>query len=233
MINVPLNKILFLDIETVGCEASFDNLKKNKPELAYQFENYFDWFEKRFPEDGADGFDSMFHNRSALVAEFLKIACVSLAFVNEDGTIKMQSFSGTDELDILQKTQKVLQKVGSLNYFLCGHNVKGFDIPVLAKRMMINGLRPPKILPSYDTKPWEIKAIDTKDIWQYGQFGSIASLELMCVSLGIESSKNMDVTGNKVHDAYWNDGNIEGITKYCERDVEVLIDVIKKLMTLK
>ena len=45
MINVPLNKILFLDIETVGCEASFDNLKTNKPELAYQFENYFDWFE--------------------------------------------------------------------------------------------------------------------------------------------------------------------------------------------
>ena len=71
MRNVPLNKILFLDIETVGCEASFDNLKTNKPELAYQFENYFDWFEKRFPEDGADGFDSMFHNRSALVGEFL------------------------------------------------------------------------------------------------------------------------------------------------------------------
>jgi DNA polymerase elongation subunit (family B) len=145
MINVPLNKILFLDIETVGCEASFDALKTNKPELAFQFENYYDWFEKRFPEDGADGFDSMFHNRSALVSEFLKIACVSLAFVNDDGSIKMQSFSGKDELDILKKTQKVLQKVGSLNYFLCGHNVKGFDIPVLAKRMMINGLMPPKI----------------------------------------------------------------------------------------
>ena len=55
----------------------------------------------------------------------------------------------------------------------------------------------------------------------------------MTQSLGIESSKNMDVTGNKVHDAYWVDGNIEGITKYCERDVEVLIDVIKKLMILK
>jgi hypothetical protein len=55
----------------------------------------------------------------------------------------------------------------------------------------------------------------------------------MCVSLGIESSKNMDVTGNKVHDAYWNDDNIDGITKYCERDVEVLIDVIKKLLILQ
>jgi hypothetical protein len=103
---------------------------------------------------------------------------------------------------------------------------------MLAKRMMINGILPPKMLPSYDTKPWEVKAIDTKDVWQYGSFGSIASLELMCVSLGIESSKNMDVTGNKVHHAYWVDDNIDGITKYCERDVEVLIDVIKKLIEL-
>jgi hypothetical protein len=232
MINVPLNKILFLDIETVGIQPNFDTLVEKNEALAYQFENYFDWFQKKFAEDKAKDFSEMFVNKSALVSEFAKIVCISMAFVNEDGSIKMQSFSGKDELDILKKTQAVLRKVGALNYFLCGHNVKGFDIPMLAKRMMINGLLPPKMLPSYDTKPWEVKAIDTKDIWQYGSFGSIASLELMCISLGIESPKNMDVTGNKVHNAYWIDDNIDGITKYCERDVEVLIDVIKKLMEL-
>ena len=232
MINVPLNKILFLDIETVGCQPNFETLVEKNEALAFQFKNYFDWFQKRFAEDGAKDFAEMFVNRSALVPEFAKIACISMAFVNEDGSIKMQSFSGKDEVDILKKTQAVLRKIGSLNYFICGHNVKGFDIPMLAKRMMINGILPPKMLPSYDTKPWEVKAIDTKDVWQYGSFGSIASLELMCVSLGIESSKNMDVTGNKVHQAYWIDDNIDGITKYCERDVEVLIDVIKKLIEL-
>jgi len=111
--------------------------------------------------------------------------------------------------------------------------VKGFDIPVMAKRMIINGLTPPKILPGIGTKPWEIKALDTREFWQYGSYGTIASLELMCVCLGVESSKTMEVTGNKVHDAFWIKKDYEGIKKYCEKDVLVLIDVLKKLTTLK
>jgi hypothetical protein len=98
--------------------------------------------------------------------------------------------------------------------------------------MLINGILPSAILPSYDTKPWEIKAIDTKEVWQYGQFGAISSLELMCISLGIESSKNMEVTGNKVHDAFWFENKYDEIQEYCEKDVEVLINVVTKIMSL-
>jgi hypothetical protein len=43
----------------------------------------------------------------------------------------------------------------------------------------------------------------------------------------------MEVTGNKVHEAFWGKKDIEGIVKYCEKDVSVLIDVIKKLNELK
>jgi DNA polymerase elongation subunit (family B) len=232
MINIPLTKMLFLDIETVGIEPNWESLVKNKKELSFQFENYLDWFQKRFTEDADKSIEDMFINRAALVPEFARIACISVAFVTENGSIKTQSFSG-DENQILTDTQKLLNRVGELGFFLCGHNVKGFDIPMMAKRMMINGIKPPKLLPGYDTKPWEIKAVDTKDLWQYGSYGSIASLELMCVSLGIESSKNMEITGNKVHNAFWVEKDIEGIVKYCEKDVSVLIDVIKKLINLK
>ena len=145
----------------------------------------------------------------------------------------MQSFSNKNEKELLQEVQKLLHKVGELGFFLCGHNVKGFDIPMLAKRMIINGLQPPKILPGHDTKPWEIKAFDTKEFWQYGGYGTIGSLELMCVCLGVESSKTMEVTGNKVHEAYWVKNDIEGIVKYCEKDVSVLIDVVEKILKLK
>lgn len=223
MINIPLTKLLFLDIETVGVQPDWDTLVKESPALAYQFENYFDWFQKRFPEDADKPVGHMFVNRAALVPEFLKIACVSVAFVTEKGETKMQSFSNPDEKVLLTEVQKLLYRVGELGFFLCGHNVKGFDIPVLAKRMIMNGLNPPKILPGHDTKPWEIKALDTKEVWQYGGYGSIASLELMCVCLGVESSKTMEVTGNKVHEAYWVKKDIEGIVKYCEKDVSVLI----------
>ena len=233
MLNLPLHKILFLDIETVGNKPDWETLRSEKPELAFQFENYFDWFQKRFPEDADKPIGQMFVNRAALVPEFSKIVCVSVAFVTETGETRLQSFNDNDEHKLLSDVQKLLIKIGSLNYFICGHNVKGFDIPVLAKRMIINGLLPPKILPGYDTKPWDIKAIDTKDVWQYSSYGSIASLELMCVCLGVESSKNMEVTGNKVHEAYWDKKDYDGIKAYCEKDVLVLIEVIKKLISLK
>lgn len=233
MINIPLSKLLFLDIETVGVQPDWDSLVKNNEALSFQFENYFDWFQKRFPEDAEKPIYEMFVNRAALVPEFARIACVSVAFVTEKGERRMQSFSDTDEKTMLLEVQKLLHKIGELGFFLCGHNVKGFDIPMLAKRMIINGILPPKILPGHDTKPWEIKALDTKEFWQYGGYGSIASLELMCVCLGVESSKTMEITGNKVHDAFWTKKDIDGIVKYCEKDVSVLIDVIEKLIKLK
>lgn len=233
MINIPLSKILFLDIETVGVHPDWDTLVANDEALSFQFRNYFDWFQKRFPEDANKPVEQMFVNRAALVPEFARIACVSVAFVTDKGERRMQSFSNENEKEMLQEVQKLLFKVGELGFFLCGHNVKGFDIPMLAKRMIINGILPPKILPGHDTKPWEVKAFDTKEFWQYGGYGSIASLELMCVCLGVESSKTMEVTGNKVHEAYWIKKDIDGIVKYCEKDVTVLIDVIEKLLKLK
>jgi uncharacterized protein YprB with RNaseH-like and TPR domain len=232
MINIPLEKLLFIDIETVGIQPDWESLEKSNLELSFVFENYFDWFQKRFPEDADKPVGQMFVNRAALVPEFARIACVSVAFVTDKGETKVQSFSNENEKDLLQDVQKLLRRVGELGFFLCGHNVKGFDIPMLAKRMIINGLLPPKILPGHETKPWDIKALDTKELWQYGGYGTIASLELMCVSMGVESSKNMEITGNKVHEAYWVNKDIKGIVEYCEKDVLVLIDVIKKITSL-
>jgi hypothetical protein len=232
MIKHPLHKILFLDIETVGVSSNFDNLKKDYPELSYQFENYLDWFQKRFPEDTGKSIEDIFVNRAALVPEFSKIVCVSVGFVDPKGEVKKQTFFNSNETQLLTDVNTLLNRVDKLGFILCGHNLKNFDIPVLAKRMLINGVLPSSILPSYDTKPWEIKAIDTKEIWQYGQFGAISSLELMCISLGVESSKNMEITGNKVHNSFWNENKYQEIQDYCEKDVEVLINVVTKLSKL-
>jgi hypothetical protein len=133
----------------------------------------------------------------------------------------------------LKDVQKLLDRCGKLDFHLCGHNLKNFDIPMLAKRMIINGLMPPSILPSYDTKPWEIKAIDTKEIWQYGAYSSIGSLDLLCSCMDIPTSKEGEITGDMVHDSYWVDRKLKEISEYCERDVQVLIDIIKKLKELQ
>jgi predicted PolB exonuclease-like 3'-5' exonuclease len=239
MINIPITKILFLDIETVGCCPDFEVCQTLNSSVADQFNKYFDWFLKRFPEDNMIGESEMewknevFKKRAALVPEFAKIVCVSLAFVMDNGDIKKQSFSGDDEKVLLKECQTLLNRCGKLDFYLCGHNLKNFDIPMLAKRMIINGIMPSKLLPSYDTKPWEVKAIDTKEIWQYGSYTSIGSLDLMCSCLDIPTPKDGEVTGEKVHESYWEKQMLKEISEYCERDVVVLIDTIKKLKELK
>jgi len=239
MINTPITKILFLDIETVGGCPDYDSCQKFTPEIAEQFEKYFDWFLKRFPEDNDGNYseidlkNKVFVKRAALVPEFAKIVCVSVAFVLENGEIKKQSFSGDDEKKLLKEVRTLLDRCEKLGFYLCGHNLKNFDIPMLAKRMIINGIRPSKILPSYDTKPWEIKAIDTKEIWQYGSYTSIGSLDLLCSCLNIPTPKDGEITGANVHSAYWEEQKINEITEYCEKDVEVLIEAIMKLKSLE
>lgn len=236
MIKIPITKILFMDIETVGGCPNYDVCSNLNPKVAEQFDKYFDWFLKRFPEDSeieVDQKNMVFMSRAALVPEFAKIVCVSFAFVLDNGEVRKQTFTNDDEKLLLLEVQKLLVKCGKLDFWLCGHNLKNFDIPMLAKRMIINGLMPPPILPSYDTKPWEIKAIDTKEIWQYGAYTSIGSLDLLCSTMDIPTSKNGKVTGDKVHSEYWDNGNLKGISEYCEKDVEVLIDIIKKLKELK
>lgn len=239
MINTPITKILFLDIETVGGCPDYDSCQKFTPEIAEQFEKYFDWFLKRFPEDNDGNYseidlkNKVFVKRAALVPEFAKIVCVSVAFVLENGEIKKQSFSGDDEKKLLKEVRTLLDRCEKLGFYLCGHNLKNFDIPMLAKRMIINGIRPSKILPSYDTKPWEIKAIDTKEIWQYGSYTSIGSLDLLCSCLNIPTPKDGEITGANVHSAYWEEQKINEITEYCEKDVDVLIEAIMKLKSLE
>jgi hypothetical protein len=55
----------------------------------------------------------------------------------------------------------------------------------------------------------------------------------MCTSLDIPTPKGGEVSGDEVHDSYWNKNMLKEIGEYCEKDVIVLIDTIKKLKELK
>jgi predicted PolB exonuclease-like 3'-5' exonuclease len=177
--------------------------------------------------------NDVYSKRTALVPEFAKIVCVSMAFVMENGEVKKQTFSGDDEKKLLTQVRDLLDRCQKLDFYLCGHNLKNFDIPMMAKRMIINGILPSKLLPSYDTKPWEVKAIDTKEIWQYGSYTAIGSLDLVCATLDIPTPKDGEINGGMVHEAYWSGNRLSEIAEYCEKDVDVLIQFIKKLKELK
>jgi DNA polymerase elongation subunit (family B) len=232
MISQSLNKILFIDIETVGISSTYKKFSSDYSDLHLQFVKYLDWFTKRFPEDSELSMDQIFESRAALVPEFAKIICVSAGVVDKDGELKKISYFNSDEKVLLEEVNKLLGRVNGTGFSICGHNVKNFDIPMIAKRMMINGIKPSSILPSYDTKPWEIRAIDTKEVWQYGQFGALSSLELMCVSMGIPTPKSDEISGDKIHNLFWNENKYDLIKEYCEKDVDTVYEIVKKIKNL-
>jgi hypothetical protein len=236
-----LDKLLFFDIESVSQYKDLYHMPEDKLKM---WESYYDTFRKKVTDESKldPGLSKNFNQKNinkevyrqtaAFFPEFGKVACVSMAFVTKSGEVRYESFYGEDEIHILTETRKVFDKIEPLGFELCGQSIKIFDIPFLGKRYFINGLRAPKLFPTHDTKPWELKVLDTKEIWQFGNSWSLGSLDLICSVLNIDSPKNGDVKGDNVTTNYW-EGNYEEIKEYCERDVKALVDIINKLNNLK
>jgi len=232
------DKLLFFDIETVSQYKDLFDMPEDKLKM---WESYYDSFRKRVTDESRIDSDSMekkeiqqevYRQTAAFFPEFGKVACVSMAFVTKAGEVKFESFYGEDESHILIETRKIFNKIEGLGFELCGQNIKMFDIPFLGKRYFINEMEPPKLFPTHNTKPWELRVLDTKEIWQFGNNWSLSSLDLICSALEINSPKNGDVKGDSVTINYWS-GNHEEIREYCERDVKALVDIITKLNNLK
>lgn len=237
--NFDLNKLLFLDIETVSQYQHLSELSSKERKF---WDGYYHIFKERVTDKtklpvGYDETEELYKEEvyrqtAAFFPEFGKICCVSLAFVTKDGETRMESFYGEDEYKLLEETRKVLDKVGGMGFAMCGHNIKGFDIPFLAKRFVIKGLNPPGSFPKHDSKPWELNVVDTKDVWNFGNTRGLSSLDLVCQQLNIESPKDGDVKGDSVYHFYW-DKKHELIKEYCEKDVKTLVHLIEYLMKLK
>ena len=229
--NINQNKLLFIDIETVGAYKNANELKKHDSDLWNLWDSIgCSYFRRHYVEDSDKDCDFLYKKYSALLPEFGKIVCVSVGFIN-GGEEKLQSFCTGDEKEDLKQLSLLLNKIKSLDFTLCGHNIKNFDLPYLGKRMLINGINPPSLLPSHDTKPWEIKALDTKEMWNFGSYKGLSSLHLVTSVMGIESPKEGNITGENIHESWYSDKKNDIVT-YCEKDVSSLIKIIKKVKNL-
>lgn len=233
-----LDKLLFFDIETV---SQYKNLYDMPEDKLKMWESYYDTFRKKVTDESRidselmskkDINEEVYRQTAAFFPEFGKVACVSMAFVTKEGEVRFESFYGDDEINILTEVRRIFDKIESLGFELCGQSIKIFDIPFLGKRYFINGMKPPKLFPTHDSKPWDLRVVDTKEVWQFGNNWSLGSLDLICSVLEIDSPKNGDVKGDNVTTNYW-EGNHEEIKEYCERDVKALVDIITKLNNLK
>lgn len=220
--NIPLESLLFIDIETVRV---VDQLEEGTP-------LYESWAYKRRKEDETTSTElvASFADKAPLYSEFAKIVCISIGMVKPDGEVFIQSYYGDLEKEILTKFVAVLaafrKKIPDLR--LCGHAIIGFDVPFIMRRLIVNGIRVPDFLNVADEKPWTLgeKYIDTAQWWKGSGFYG-ASLNAIAVALDIPSPKQ-EIDGSQVSDTYYNNGLID-VVKYCENDVFASINILQHL----
>jgi 3'-5' exonuclease len=224
--NVRTEDILFLDIETVPVARSFDDLGQVMQNLWEKKSKQF-----RTPDQSPDEV----YARAGIYSEFGKIICISVGLLKEKNpfSLRLKSFFGDDEKSILSEFSAMLSRFSktSRDAILCAHNGKEFDYPFIARRMIINGLVIPEILDNSGKKPWEIRLLDTMDLWKFGDYKNYTSLELLTSVLGISTPKD-DIDGSMVAGVYYNEKDIERIVRYCEKDVLAIVQVLLRFMNL-
>jgi hypothetical protein len=221
---VRIEDVLFLDIETVPFVESYGKLDPVMQALWDKKSKQF-----RTPEQTS----SDVYERAGIYSEFGKIICISVGLVTEKHPFKfrLKSFFGKDEKMLLTDFSAMLIKfsTGHADALLCAHNGKEFDFPYIARRMIINGLVIPAILDNAGKKPWEVKHLDTMELWKFGDYKNFTSLDLLTSVLGIPTPKD-DIDGSMVAGIYYSDDDIERIVRYCEKDVLAIAQVLLRFM---
>lgn len=143
--NLNIEDVLFIDIETVPQQASYDDISDNFKKLWDKKSTYF-----RSEEQTACDV----YQRAGIYAEFGKIICISAGFITQkqgERFYRVKSFYGDNEKELLAGFNDMLDKFMSHpGKRICAHNGQEFDYPYIARRTLINGLPYPKrwILPA-------------------------------------------------------------------------------------
>ena len=211
-----LGNILFLDIETASSTETFDELD---PRLQPEWLKKEKLIRSEVPLEAPGGH---YFDRAGIHAEFGKVICVGIGFFQakkkeKKHQFRTKVFAETEEKETLLAVKAVLEKK---KWVLCAHNGKEFDFPYLCRRMLIHGISLPEPLQLAGKKPWEVRHLDTMELWRFGDYKYYTRLELLAAAFGIPSSKE-SINGSEVNATYYQEKDLEKISKYCLRDVEV------------
>jgi 3'-5' exonuclease len=208
-----IEKILFLDIETVPVIYKYADLSKPTKEL----------WDKKWQYNKEIAPDKQYE-KAGIYAEFAKVVCIGLGFYNR-GKFRIKSLTSNDEAAILREfSELVAEHFDTDAHFLCAHNGKEFDFPFLCRRFIINKLPLPNILQIQGLKPWQIRHVDTLDLWKFGDVKNFTSLNLLAHVLGLPSPKD-DMDGSMVSKTFYEEKDLDKIENYCKKDVITLARV--------
>jgi hypothetical protein len=219
-----LKYLLFIDIETVSCTPSYQD-------LPVPMQSFWDKRAKMYQEQNETSVEA-FEKYAALHAEFSQIVSIGLGFfyLNEQGELglRVKSISKDDEKQLLQEFKDLLEKRLSKRRHLVAHNGKEFDYPFLCRRILINGLGLPAVFQYLRSKPWENPHLDTMEMWRFGERKNYVSLRLLAYLFRLPPYHDI-IDGSMVSNIYHQDKNLERIAAYCRNDVITTAQVYLRL----
>lgn len=213
---------LKIDIETIPRQGLSDDLKPVFDETTVKLGNLKD------PGKIADKihneemkFNEGLTKKMSIQSDYCQI--LSLGYIETDAKGEELSrgvlFNEKDDLSIIKEFAKIYD-----GQTLVGWNSKSFDIPVIRKRAILNGLKNPfenyqRIIYKYSND-----SIDLMHEWngatEYGKMSQCAKL------LGIDCKTGLD--GSMIFDA-WKNGDYKAIKDYNIQDCECCVEIYKKL----
>ena len=223
-----LTKIIFLKIETVPASPILENLEPTE---------LINCFNKRFKAalEDSDSENDVYQEKASITPEFGKIAAISWGIISDisgdEYKFSGKTISSNNEVELLtqfhEKISKLVKKGGDYEYYLCGYALKGFDVPFIAKRMLINNMTLPPVLNTYGAKPWELNQyIDLSEAWKMTAWDSYTSMETLCALFDIEIKP---LEPRLINTAYYDLNNYFFISQRCEDKVLAMANLFLRI----
>lgn len=227
-----LKYTLFLDIETVPEFQTYD-------EMSELYQSLWDRKSHLIWKDSASWTKSisanLYSEKAGIYSEFAKVICISVGYFKDMEVLRIKSYFGHDEKQVLQQFSELIQNYydDPKLYFLCGHNIKEFDIPFLCRRMVKHNVAMPTMFDIAGKKPWQTEHfVDTVDLWRFGDIKNYTSLQLLCAMLDVPTPKD-DIDGSMVAGVYYEQQDLDRIKVYCQKDVISVARIMMKFSGLE
>ena len=211
---------IFLDIETIPTQRddlrAWVGSKVTPPASIKKPETLARWEAEDRPQAELEAWE-----RTALTG-MGEIVCVGVAVNDAEPEVFMCRDEKLVLFDLLTWLQDAINENHGSTPCVVGHNIIGFDLPMLKKRCIVHGLRLP--LP-FDAGRWDRsgRVYDTMLQWDQQRF---ASLDELCRILDIPQASTL--SGSDVW-PLWKAGKCEEVVAYCAEDVSLVREVYHRM----
>jgi len=205
---------IFFDCETTSSDLPWiiEEMHEVSPPANYKKPETI----QKWMDENADTVREERLAKTALDTSVAQIICIGFAA----GDDPVQTLTGPED-EILSEFFAALSVYNHIE--LIGHNIIGFDIPLIYHRAIINGMRPHGSF-HMAYKPWDGRCYDTMTEWAGAR--DRISLDRLCRILGLPGKGEID--GSMVPGLYAL-GEIDKIAEYCAGDVELVRAVYNRI----